>query len=296
MGAELAGDVTLYSADLVTPGAYDYACANADAVIHAAAQVDPFVVADPIKDMVEPSTEGVKNILSSVNKCPNVKHFVQTSSMAAVGGAAGRVVDEKDWNTLGMDGWEDAPALAYNFAKAEGERTVWAETKGKPYTVSAINPSMVWGPCLAKAHAKASPFVFRQALYGNDQPNGQFSVVDVRDVALAHVLAMEKPEADGERIILDGDGYKDDRSNGNVISVNDVIAKCREYFPGCVPSLLPLLLLSDVLSDVAKRVRCLCVCSIVLKTIAGHADISLRTPLAKTHRRSSQGSALLTTR
>jgi nucleoside-diphosphate-sugar epimerase len=68
MGAELPGDVTLYSADLVTAGAYDDACADADAVIHAAAQVDPFVVVDPIKDMVEPSTEGVKNILFSVNK------------------------------------------------------------------------------------------------------------------------------------------------------------------------------------------------------------------------------------
>lgn len=244
LGAQLPGNVTLYSADLVTPGAYDDACANADAVIHAAAQVDPNVIVDPIKDMVEPSTEGVKNILSSVNKCPNIKHFVQTSSMAAVGGAAGRVVSEADWNTQGMDGWENAPALAYNYAKAEGERTVWAETKGKPYTVSSINPSMVWGPCLAKAHAKASPFVFRQALYGNAYPNTQYAVVDVRDVALAHVLAMEKPEANGKRFILDGDGYKGDSSRGNVIRINDVIAKCREYFPQYVASLLPFQLLN----------------------------------------------------
>ena len=106
------GKVELYSADLVTPGAYDDACADAQAVIHAAAQVDPFVVVDPIKDMVEPSTEGVKNILSSVNACPNVKHFVQTSSMAAVGGHPGRPANETDFNTQGMDGWEEAPALA----------------------------------------------------------------------------------------------------------------------------------------------------------------------------------------
>jgi nucleoside-diphosphate-sugar epimerase len=256
LGAQLAGDVILFSADLVTPGAYDDACANADAVIHAAAQVDPFVVVDPIKDMVEPSTEGVKNILSSVNKCPNVKHFVHTSSIAAVGGAAGRPVTEADWNTQGMDGWEDAPALAYNYAKAEGERTVWAETKGKPYTVSAINPAMVWGPCLAKAHAKASPFVFRQALYGNDQPNGQFSVVDVRDVALAHVLAMENPEANGKRFILDGDGYKGDPLRSNVIRLNDVIAKCREYFPQCVytnASSIPPFLATNKLGPVSER-------------------------------------------
>eukprot|EP01046_Picozoa_sp_COSAG06_P062701 COSAG06_NODE_14249_length_1175_cov_0.964684_2_plen_106_part_00 len=63
--------------------------------------------------------------------------------MAAVGGAVGRPVSEEDWNTQGMEGWEEAPALAYNFAKAEGERTVWAETEGKPYSVSAINPCVV---------------------------------------------------------------------------------------------------------------------------------------------------------
>ena len=73
-------------------------------------QVDPFVVKDPVKDMIEPSTEGVKNILGSVNKNPTIKHFVQTSSMAAVGGAARRV-DESDWNTEGYEGW-DAPGMA----------------------------------------------------------------------------------------------------------------------------------------------------------------------------------------
>ena len=115
MGAEGndGGSVELYSADLTMFGAYDDACANAQAVIHAAAQVDPFVVKDPIKDMVEPSTEGVRNILSSVNKCPHIKHFVQTSSMAAVGGSS-TPVDESHWNTQGMEGWEQAPALAYS--------------------------------------------------------------------------------------------------------------------------------------------------------------------------------------
>jgi nucleoside-diphosphate-sugar epimerase len=114
MGGETnGGSVELYSADLQQRGAYDDACRNAQAVIHAAAQVDPFVVSDPIKDMVEPSTEGVRNILGSINKCPNIKHFVQTSSMAAVGGS-NTPVDESHWNTQGMDGWEQSPALAYS--------------------------------------------------------------------------------------------------------------------------------------------------------------------------------------
>jgi nucleoside-diphosphate-sugar epimerase len=65
----------------LTKGAYDAACSNAQAVIHAAAQVDPSVIEDPWKDMVEPSTRGVDNILSSCDKHPAIRAFIQTSSM-----------------------------------------------------------------------------------------------------------------------------------------------------------------------------------------------------------------------
>ena len=51
----------------------------------------------------------------------------------------------------------------YNFAKTAGEKKVWELSEGKPWTCAAINPSMVFGPCLAKPHAKASPYIFRQA-------------------------------------------------------------------------------------------------------------------------------------
>eukprot|EP00747_Dinoflagellata_sp_TGD_P062625 gnl/TRDRNA2_/TRDRNA2_153098_c0_seq3.p1 gnl/TRDRNA2_/TRDRNA2_153098_c0~~gnl/TRDRNA2_/TRDRNA2_153098_c0_seq3.p1 ORF type:complete len:328 (+),score=38.25 gnl/TRDRNA2_/TRDRNA2_153098_c0_seq3:74-1057(+) len=211
------GAIHLFSAELTNMGSYDAPVRNADAVIHAAAQVDPAVIKDPWKDMVEPSTKGTLNILSSVNKF-NIRHYVHTSSMAAVGGHPKRPVNEDDWNTQSI---EDSP---YNFAKKEAEKLLWAETKGKSYTVSAINPSMVFGPCLAKPHAKASPYVFRQALYGNKQPQNVYSIVDVRDVARAHVEAMLRPEANGKRFILDGDG-------NNVYRVNEIIQKCREMFP-----------------------------------------------------------------
>ena len=52
MAQGLPGTITLYSADLLDDGAFDAACENAHAVIHAAAQVDPTVIEDPWKDMV----------------------------------------------------------------------------------------------------------------------------------------------------------------------------------------------------------------------------------------------------
>lgn len=215
------GELRLFSADLLAPGAYDEAVASADAVIHAAAQVDPQVVKDPWKDMVEPSTGGVRNILSSVNKAAGVKHYVHTSSMAAMDVRSamreGKQCSEADWSTMTIG------ESSYEFAKTEAEKLVWEETKGKPFTVSCINPSMVWGPCLAKPHAKASPFVFRQAMYGNPQPNMPYSIVDVRDVAAAHVEAMLRPEANGKRFVLDGDGPS--------LAVNEVLQRCRALFP-----------------------------------------------------------------
>ena len=163
LAAASPGTVELYSADLTTEGSFDAACAGAQGVIHAAAQVDPTRVVDPWVDMVEPSTKGVANILGSVDRSPSVVAFVQTSSIAAVGFRAERAVTEADWSTTPI---EESP---YVVAKRLGEKAVWAATKGKPYTVAAVNPSMVWGPCLAKQHCKASPYVFRQSLYGNSQ-------------------------------------------------------------------------------------------------------------------------------
>ena len=197
------GTVKLFSALLLDEGAYDAAFAGAHGVIHVAAVLSIDGSADPVKDMVEPSTRGTANVLRSVARC-GVLHYVHTSSSAAVYDAKkGAMLDETDWNPdpfvpgAGMD--------SYPFAKTEAEKAVWEMVKGQPFTATCINPTMVWGPCLAKPHAKASPFVFRQALYGNVYPNTPMSVVDVRDVAVAHVEAMERHgRADGKRFVLDG--------------------------------------------------------------------------------------------
>jgi len=110
---------------------------------------------------------------------------------------------EDDWSDARLD--DVSPIGPYNYAKTMGEKTVWDHVKGKPYTAACINPSMVFGPCLSKPHTKASPYIFRQALYGNNYPNNPISVVDVRDVAKAHFEAMVRPEADRKRFIIDGD-------------------------------------------------------------------------------------------
>jgi nucleoside-diphosphate-sugar epimerase len=92
---------------------------------------------------------------------------VTTNSLqASIGHIKGRQSTEFDWSTTTI---EEDP---YAFAKRKGEARVWEATEGKPYSVSTINPSMVFGPCLAKPHCKASPFVFRQVcdMHGRGRP------------------------------------------------------------------------------------------------------------------------------
>ena len=170
---------------------------------------------------VRPHCSGTLNILGSVDRC-GVKHYVHTSSVAAIGNQTKQTAfDENDWGDAMIGG---TGTDSYQYAKLMGEKVVWDYIEGgKPYTVSCINPTMVFGPCLSKAHAKASPFVFRQALYGNDFPNTPMSVVDVRDVATAHVEALVRPEANGKRFIVDNDDLN--------ASTNDHIKHAARLYP-----------------------------------------------------------------
>jgi nucleoside-diphosphate-sugar epimerase len=201
------GTINVFSAELQIDRSYDDAFSNALAVIHVAAVLSISDSQDPVTDMIEPSTRGTKNVLASVEKM-GVLHYVHTSSVAAVASFKniGRPFDERDWSGATLEDEKDSPIGPYRYAKTLGEQEVWKFSHGKSYTVSCICPTMVFGPCLCKSHSKASPFIFRQALYGNSFFNNAMSLVDVRNVAQAHVNAMEKhPEANGKRFIVDND-------------------------------------------------------------------------------------------
>ena len=97
-----------------------------------------------------------------------------------------------------IDDWCDDASLEsnpYGFAKAEGEKRMRAWAESKDVRLITIHPSIVFGPILHPKHidgsmsylkhfAKGPPFVL----------DLHINFVDVRDVALAHVNALEKGE------------------------------------------------------------------------------------------------------
>jgi nucleoside-diphosphate-sugar epimerase len=195
-----SASLTFYSADLFQEGSYDQAFQGADAVIHSAAIVEIHRVPDPMKQIVNPSVKGTENVLRSIDKSPSVKRFVHTSSVAAILNADkvyGTKFTEEDWNTYSTIANGDP----YGYAKAMAERLVWDHCSGKHYDVVVINPGVSLGPCMTKAHTKGSAVVLRQMVFGNEQPNYFAAFVDVRDVAKAHVNALEVAEAAGKRVL-----------------------------------------------------------------------------------------------
>src|SRR5262249_16380050 len=76
----------------------------------------------------------------------------------------------------------------------------------RSFSLTTVLPAAVFGPALSTA-TLGSLQIFSALLDGSAMalPRLGFEVVDVRDVARAHLLAMGAPDGAGERFIVSGD-------------------------------------------------------------------------------------------
>ena len=189
----------LIEADLMTPGSFDAAVAGCEYVLHTAS---PYVLnaEDPQRDLVDPAVQGTREVLASCKKAGSVRRVVLTSSMAAITDEpdSDHVLTEADWNTKSTLE-RNAYYLSKTLAEKEGWRFVEAEKPG--FDLVVINPFLVIGPSLSSA-VNTSPQMFLDLLAGTypGVMSLAWGFVDVRDVALAHILAMETPTASGRYI------------------------------------------------------------------------------------------------
>ena len=191
-----AGRLELMQAELLTEGSYDEAIAGREYIIHTAS---PYVldVKDPQKDLVDPALKGTMNVLQSCAKAGSVKKVVLTSSVVAVYDepVSGHVYTEKDWNET-----SSLTRNPYYYSKTLAERSAWeyVEKENPAFELAVINPGAVIGTSLVPS-LNTSNQILRDALAGNYPMIMDLSwgFVDVRDVAHAHVLAMENEKAKG---------------------------------------------------------------------------------------------------
>lgn len=199
------GSLQLFAADLLKDGSFDAAMQGCQVVMHTAS---PFVVRgikDGYKDLIEPAVQGTRNVLESCNRCETVKRVVLTSSVVAVYGdnadAQGRTLTESDWNTSSSATHQPYPA-----SKVAAEKAAWDICKAQSrWDMVTINPGLVLGPSLTKASGSESLAILGDLVKGKLRtgvPDLEMGLVDVRDIAKAHLRAAFTQNTEGRHLLV----------------------------------------------------------------------------------------------
>jgi nucleoside-diphosphate-sugar epimerase len=218
------GILQFFEADLLQPGSFSEAMKGCELVIHTASPFKISGVKNAQKELVEPALEGTRNVLDSVNKTESVKRVVLTSSVVAVYGDAvdlakteKGIFTEEHWNFS-----SSVDHQAYSYSKTLAEKLAWEmAAQQNRWDLLVINPGFVMGPSLSKRTDSTSIDMMIQLTSGKFKtgvPSGKMGIVDVRDVANAHIRAGFSPTASGRHICVAA--HKDFLDFANVIREN----------------------------------------------------------------------------
>ncbi|CAN1316680.1 Phenylacetaldehyde reductase [Linum perenne] len=206
--------LNLFKADLLDEGSFDNVVEGCEGVFHTAS---PFYLnaTDPQAELVDPAVKGTLNVLRSCAKVPSIKRVVITSSMAAVAfngrTLAPDVVVDETW-------FSDADfcrksKLWYMLAKTLAEELAWKFSKENGIDIVTLNPGLVIGPLLQPTlNTRAEKY-----------PNTTYRWVDVRDVAYAHIYALENPSASGRYCLV-----------GAVVHASEAVNILHDLFPDLI--------------------------------------------------------------
>jgi nucleoside-diphosphate-sugar epimerase len=217
--------LSFYAADLEEEGSFDDVMIGAKAVIHAASPFKIEGIKDAKKELIDPAVNGTKNVLNSVDKNGSIEKVVLTSSVAAIYGDAIDIelyeedaFTEEHWNTS-----SSIQHQPYSFSKVSAERAAWSINTNKSWKLITINPGFILGPSVTKRNDSTSIKFMVDMLNGKYKtgvPDIYFAVVDVRDVAAAHIAALENDNAKGRYIC-----------SHETLSVLEIAENLRELVP-----------------------------------------------------------------
>ena len=192
-------NLNLYTFNLTEDDGWDEGMEGCDYLLHVAS---PIALENHNEDFfVKPAVAGVKRAFEFAKK-HNVKKVVLTSSVAAIFDTLEEKTyyDETDWSD------PENPSIShYSKSKTLAERAAWdfVENEGNPFQLAVINPALVIGPSLSGDLGESNKAI--AMVVTGKMPVAvplQFGYVDVRDVANAHVLAMQNSNSNGERFAL----------------------------------------------------------------------------------------------
>jgi nucleoside-diphosphate-sugar epimerase len=202
------GQLKLHEADLLQAGSFDDAVNGCEIVIHAASPYLFEKPENPEQELILPAIEGTRNVLDAVNKTSSVKRVVVTSSVVSLYSDACEVdekrnftVQEKDINDA-----KSADLNPYAYSKTQAEALAWdIHRQQQRWSLVTIHPGAIFGPSLSARDDSTSVNMMIQFLNGSFRsgvPKLWLGLVDVRDVAEAHVRAAINDQAKNRYIVV----------------------------------------------------------------------------------------------
>ena len=191
--------------NLLSDDGWQDAMHGCDYLLHMAS---PFITYEPKNedDLIRPAKEGTLRALKFA-KDAGVKKVVLTSSVAAIAyGHKKPICGPSDWSDINQN------IGAYTKSKTIAERAAWDfinSQEQKNMTMTTIHPGLVLGPLLSNDIDGASADIMNKLITGQfpGNPNLNFTIVDVRDVALLHVKAISSDESNGKRCLTTSKDY-----------------------------------------------------------------------------------------
>lgn len=192
-------NLNLFTFNLSDDYGWDEAMEGCDYLLHVAS---PISLERQDEDyFIKPAINGVNRALSFAKK-HHIKKVVLTSSVAAIFDSLEKKInyDESDWSDP-----ENPHISAYSKSKTLAEKAAWEFVKNEnhPFDLAVINPALVIGASISGDIGESNKAIAMVA--SGKMPVAvplMFGYVDVRDVAAAHILAMQNPNSNGERFAL----------------------------------------------------------------------------------------------
>ena len=193
-------DIEFVKADLNSDNGWEDAVINCEAILHTAS---PFPSKRPKNenDLIIPAKEGTIRVLKAALN-HSIKRVIITSSNAAVYDGNRHITefDENIWTNINAKG-----VSAYTKSKTIAEKSAWEFVSDNPgLKLSTINPVLVWGPGIGSHLSSASLKIFKMIIKREMPmiPRMKVPLVDVRDVAKAHISALENDQSIGKRFLI----------------------------------------------------------------------------------------------
>nr|AXM90737.1 dihydroflavonol 4-reductase [Mangifera indica] len=210
----------LFKASLLEEGSFDAAVDGCVGVFHTASPLTT-TAKDPQAELIDPAVKGTLNVLRSCAKVESVKRVVITSSLTSV------IFNGKPLNpdVVVDETWFSDPTFCkeskywYHLSKTLAEETAWRFAKEKGIDLVTLHPGLVIGPILQSTLNFSVEVIFN-IINGVQSFPSPFRLVDVRDVAYAHIQALEVPIASGRYLLI-----------GRVTQLHEILKILHEHYP-----------------------------------------------------------------